>query len=102
MKFEYTYYYNNFQLTLPLENIYEMSAVGDQSAVVTIVAKELWHLKREINSIAIQKELKECGAWSEEQLSDSVENWKRILWITACNIKESDEFQDDTDKDENE
>lgn len=41
-----------------------------------------------IDSADIRQELKEYGAWDEEELSDDYENKKRILWIAASNIVE--------------
>ena len=98
MKAKYTYYYNNFQLTLPVEAVYEMSAAGDQTETVEFWSKRI---PNNINPELIRKELKEYGAWNESELQDDERNWERILWITACNIKESDEFKDDMEADEN-
>lgn len=98
MKAKYTYYYNRFELALPLEAIYEMSGQGDQTETVSFWKK---HITNNIDPELIRKELKEYGAWDENELKDDEKNWERILWITACNIKEDDEFKDDTEADEN-
>jgi hypothetical protein len=37
---------------------------------------------------AIRKELKECGAWDDEELKDDNANVNRITWIAAGNITE--------------
>jgi hypothetical protein len=99
MKAKYNYYYNKFQLTLPVEAVYEMSAAGDQTETVEFWSKRI---PNNINPEFIRKELKETGAWDEIELKDDEKNWRRILWITACNIEESDEFKLDEEKDENE
>lgn len=98
MKAKYTYYYNRFKLTLPLEAIYEMSGQGDKIDDVLFWKNRI---PNNINPELIRKELKEYGAWNESELQDDERNWERILWITACNIKESDEFKDDMEADEN-
>lgn len=43
---------------------------------------------------ALRAELREYGAWDAEQLADDDENWLRIVWIAAGNIKE--ELTDDS------
>lgn len=100
MKDEYTYYYNNFQLTLPLEAICDMSEHGERTKMVEWWVKAIGHSN--IDPEFIRKELKETGAWDEIELKDDEKNWRRILWITACNIEESDEFQYDMQDDEDE
>jgi hypothetical protein len=39
----------------------------------------------------VRKELKEYGAWDEEELSDDDANWQRLVWCAAWNIADSDE-----------
>lgn len=39
----------------------------------------------------IRRELKEDGAWDDDELSDVEANWRRLLWIAAWNIYEDDE-----------
>ena len=36
----------------------------------------------------IKRYLKECGAWSKEELENIDDNVKRFLWITILNEKE--------------
>lgn len=36
----------------------------------------------------IKRYLKDCGAWTEQELQDDDENVKRFLWITILNEKE--------------
>lgn len=37
---------------------------------------------------SIREELKEYGAWDEEELKDDVKNRERIIWLAACDIVE--------------
>ena len=37
---------------------------------------------------ALTEELREYGAWEDEELRDDDANWRRIVWIAACNLKE--------------
>lgn len=36
----------------------------------------------------LKQELKEYGAWTNEELSNHNDNLMRILWISCCNINE--------------
>lgn len=36
----------------------------------------------------VRDELKEYGAWTDEELSDDRENLIRIVWLAACQIKD--------------
>lgn len=42
----------------------------------------------EIDPDQLRMELKEYGAWDEEQLADHNANLERILWLAAGNIKD--------------
>lgn len=39
----------------------------------------------------IRAELKEYGAWDDEELADDEANFQRLVWIACGNIAESDE-----------
>lgn len=39
----------------------------------------------------VRKELREYGAWDDEELADDETNWQRLVWIAAANIQEEDE-----------
>ena len=54
--------------------------------------RQLPAIKRQLNKLdaeLLAKELKEYGAWDEEQLSNHDENIDRILWIACCDIAEN-------------
>lgn len=44
----------------------------------------------------IREELGEYGSWDEEELKDDEQNWRRLIWIAAGNIK--DESKPDSSK----
>ena len=56
--------------------------------------EELLKLKRiarqldEIGPDVIRDELREYGAWDDEELADDEQNRRRIVWIAAGNIVE--------------
>lgn len=35
---------------------------------------------------SIREELKEYGAWDDEELADNDANWQRLVWVAAWNI----------------
>ncbi len=48
-------------------------------------------IKAELDKIDMDNlrlELKEYGAWTDEELNNHNDNLIRILWITCCNINE--------------
>jgi len=52
---------------------------------------QLEEIQTELNKIDpenLRKELKEYGAWTEEELSNHNDNLMRILWIACCNIND--------------
>ena len=48
----------------------------------------------EIDPIELIQELREYGAWTNEELSNHRENLERILWLAAGDIQESSEYMD--------
>lgn len=78
-------YFDRFTVNLPNEATEDCSAQGDVSE-----ACEYWADKIEIEATPgdIRSELKEWGAWEDDELTDDDKNKARIIWISACNIKE--------------
>ena len=46
-----------------------------------------------IDAIQLKNELKEYGAWDDEDLKDHEENLTRILWLACSNIVEEMYFE---------
>ena len=46
----------------------------------------------------VRKELKEYGAWSAEELMDDEANIRRLLWVTAGNMRENPELVEEVKK----
>ena len=67
-------------------------------------SKEIAALAKELEPVwdedKLRKELKECGAWDAEQLSDHDENILRMLWIMVCDIRETPDFYVNEDDEE--
>lgn len=39
---------------------------------------------------AIRAELRESGAWDNDELADDDANWQRLIWIAAGNINDEE------------
>jgi len=48
-------------------------------------------MTHELDPDKVREELREHGAWDDEQLADDSENWRRLVWIAAWNVADSDE-----------
>ena len=83
--------YPTIEIELTIEDACSMSHQGacdkdvETMRKVPYIAQQLERMDPE----NLRKELKEYGAWNEEQLKDHEENILRILWILAGNIKEN-------------
>ncbi len=51
---------------------------------VPAIQRQIAHL----NVDDIKAELREYGAWSQEELEDEDANVERIMWVAACNIRD--------------
>lgn len=82
--------FNNFEIGMTLDQAESCSHPGQCDADVKRLLRDP-EIKKQLRSIPadkIRKELKEYGAWNEEELKDEEENQMRILWIAAGNIVE--------------
>lgn len=77
-------------IELPLDVVKACSHRGNCEDDV-IRCMELPEVKNQLDLIdkdQLIKELREYGAWDNEQLQDHKENLSRILWIAAGNISD--------------
>lgn len=88
--------FNSFEFRIPGEAINDIAVSGSNDDAV-----EFWtpRIREQVKSdgflngpceSSIRRELKEYGAWSEDELKDDRANWNRIVWIAAHNIAESE------------
>jgi hypothetical protein len=82
-----TAYFNRFTLDLPDAAVPDCS---HQGACDEDVAYWSARIQRPgiITPALLAAELKEYGAWDDEQLADDDDNWQRLIWIAAGNIRE--------------
>jgi hypothetical protein len=80
--------FNNFEINMTKRQAESASHSGDcLPGVIDILS--LPSIKKQLANIQddkLKNELKEYGAWSEEELNDRRNNEERIIWIAAGNI----------------
>lgn len=88
--------FSRFELRLPGACVIDCSGQG---AVDEVVAFWTPRVVKQAESDAfpnsptpekIRAELKECGDWDAAELADNEKNWRRLVWIAACNIAEDE------------
>jgi len=82
--------FNSFELQITKDQAlcgsHQGSCDDDVEGLLSLPA-----IKRQFKKIPpekIREELKEYGAWDEEELKDEKQNQARILWIACGNIRE--------------
>ena len=82
--------FNRFEIKMTLPQAESCSHPGDCQHDVEALMKEpqIQRQRNKIDPDLIRQELKEYGAWDDEELADDDMNWVRILWIGANNITE--------------
>lgn len=80
-------YFERFTLEMPEECVNDCSHQGACDDDVAFWSGRLQR-SEEITPERLAAELKEYGAWNTEELSDDDQNWHRLIWIAAGNLKE--------------
>lgn len=90
----FTASFEYFEITLSAEVAKLCSRSGDCDDDVTrcLALPEVAAELKKLDKNNLLKELKEYGAWDDSELNNHDENLKRILWITAGNIREENNF----------
>lgn len=89
----YWAHFNCFELRLTGECVLDCAASGPVDDAVAYWAEHVERLDR-CTPDAIRVELAEYGAWDSIELSDDTQNWKRIIWIAANNVADSEELDE--------
>ena len=82
-----TAYFNRFTLDIPDEAVDACAHSGECAADVEAWAPEIARPSA-CTVEALARELRECGAWDEDELADDEANWHRIIWIACCDLRE--------------
>lgn len=80
--------FNRFVLELPQQAVYACSHSGPCDSDVDRWAA-LIPRPPEITPENLSAELKEYGAWNDDELQDDTANWKRLIWLAAGYIQEN-------------
>jgi hypothetical protein len=90
MKTYATYFNYIGSIELPYDVARNCSHSGpcDEDVKRAMKLPEIQAELQEINPDDLRKELKEYGAWDENELQSHTDNLERILWIAAGNIME--------------
>ena len=93
-------YFERFVLELPADVVDACSHSGpvDDDVAWALLRDDVSAELDRIDPKDLRAELKEYGAWDDEELSDHEQNRARILWIAAGNIR--DYGWDDNDDDD--
>lgn len=81
--------FNSFEIRMTLQDARCMTHSGSCDYDVNHYLTNNKPINRQLNAIGpnkIRDELKEYGAWDEQDLKDDKANRERIVWIAAGNI----------------
>ena len=79
--------FNRFELLIPEQAVKDCYHQGDCEDDCKFWVDKVIALNN-IDPNLIKEELKEYGAWEDEELNDDRQNWIRILWLGAGNIQD--------------
>ena len=82
--------FNRFEIELTKKQAESVSHSGDceQDVNILLQDKKVIRQLKNIPDDKLREELKEYGAWNDEELQDRKANEQRIIWIAGCNIIE--------------
>jgi len=85
---EYAIFGMGLEIEIPLGLAKTMAHQGDCQADVVAAIEHGLADQLEGKENEVRQELREYGAWDDEELEDDDENNMRILWLAANNIVE--------------
>lgn len=82
--------FNRFEISMTKEQAHDASHQGscDNDVAELLTYPKIKRQLKKISDSDLADELREYGAWDDEQLMDRKENEARIIWIAAGNIKD--------------
>ena len=83
-------YFNRFNIKMTMREADSCSHTGpcDEDVKAFLHTDKIRRQMSRIKATDIRDELKEYGAWDDDELLDDEYNRERILWIAAGNIKD--------------
>ena len=79
-----------FVLNMTAEAMYDMSSPWDRWESVSYWAPRITRPSACTPEV-LANALREYGAWDEAELADDDANWRRIVWVLACDLREENE-----------
>lgn len=80
-------YFDRFEISMPGSAARDCSHSGECDSDVEHWAQRI-NRPATCTPDALRRELRKYGAWDDDQLANDDDNWLRIVWIAAGNIKE--------------
>jgi hypothetical protein len=80
-------YFERFTLDLPADAIADCSGPGAADDAVAYWAPRI-ERPEDCTPEALSAELREYGAWDDDERADDEANWRRIVWLACCQAKE--------------
>ena len=65
-----------------------LSGAADAAIDDLMLDEEIIAQVRELSVEDVREELREYGAWDEEELSDHTSNVRRLIWLAAYQVRE--------------
>lgn len=81
-------YFNRFEFEMTMEQAEACSHPGPCDADVEDTTRDPF-IRAQLDMLdpgALREELKEYGAWEDDELADHEQNKRRIVWLAAGNI----------------
>lgn len=79
--------FSYFEIELPTQAVLDCSAPGNRDKQVKEWAQRIIR-PATITDAMIREELAEYGAWEASELASEAINWRRVVWLAACQICE--------------
>ena len=82
--------FNRFEIEMTKRQAESVSHPGpcDNDVDILLQDKKIIRQLKNIPDDKLREELKEYGAWNDEELQDRKANEQRIIWIAGCDIIE--------------
>ena len=85
-------YLTRFVLPVPEHVVTQINRATDKEQAVCQLAPQVpW--PHDLDEFTLRAELFDFGIWSLDELQDSEENWRRIVYIACCNVQEDEASQ---------
>lgn len=82
--------FDRFEISMTRDASLDCSHPGDCDDEVAYWAPRI-ERPADCTPEALRAELREYGAWDDDELADDEANWRRIVWLAAGNIREETE-----------